>query len=429
MTVDSDALSLARSEYDRHRARGLQLNMQRGQPSDADFALSDELVAAVGPGDLTMDGVDLRNYSGPAVLPGLPSARRLFADYLDVTADDVVVWNNSSLELQGLVLTFALLRGLPESPAPWAGTGARMIVTVPGYDRHFSLLEHLGFELVTVPITADGPDVDAVQELAADPLVKGILFVPTYSNPTGDTISPDVAARLAAVPAAAPDFTIFADDAYRAHHLGTPDERVNLLELCARAGHPERAVVFASTSKITFAGAGLGFLAAGPRTRAWILTSLGVQSIGPNKIEQARHVRFLTDHPGGLDGLMRAHADLIAPKFAAVDEVLTEHLGDDGALATWTRPRGGYFSTLSTTAPVADRVVRLAAEAGVSLTPAGATHPGGVDPDDRVIRLAPTRPPLEEVRTAMEVVATCIRLATEEHRTQGGAAPSSTDAG
>ncbi len=417
MTGDGDLLAQAQSAYTAYQAKELALNMQRGQPSDADFDLSNELVTSVGPAELSLDGVDLRNYSTAAVLPGLPSARRLFADYLGVAPEGVLVWNNSSLELQGMVLSFALLHGRHHSPGPWAGARPKMIVTVPGYDRHFTLLDHLGFEMVAVAMTGDGPDLDAIEQIAGqDASVKGLLFVPTYSNPTGDTISPQNAARLAGLDAAAPDFTVFADDAYRVHHLGEPDEPVNLLQLCADAGNPERAVVFSSTSKITFAGAGLGFLAAGPQTFSWLTANLGAQSIGPNKVEQARHVRFLTGYPGGIAGLMQAHADLIAPKFAAVDEVLAEHLGRAGDLATWTRPRGGYFSSLDTTEPVADRVVALAADAGVSLTPAGATYPGGVDPGNHNIRIAPTRPPLAEVRTAMEVVAACIRLATAEHR-------------
>lgn len=423
--TDDAALDQARADHDAYRSKGLGLNMQRGQPSDADFDLSNQMVATIGPDDMTQDGVDLRNYSGAPLVAGLPSARRLFAGYLDVEPDSVIVWNNASLELQALALTFALLHGLPASAAPWSAARPKMIVTVPGYDRHFLLLQTLGFEMVPVPMQGDGPDVDAVERLAGhDAAIRGILFVPTYSNPTGDTISPAKASRLAGLAAAAPDFTIFADDAYRAHHLGTPDERVNLLRLCAEAGHPERAVVFASTSKITFAGAGLGFMAAGPQTVPWMTTYLGAQSIGPNKMEQARHVRFLSAYPGGIDGLMRAHAELIAPKFAVIDEVLTARLGSDGALATWTSPRGGYFCSLDTTAPVADRVVALAAEAGVSLTPAGATFPGGVDPDNRNIRIAPTRPPLEEVRTAMEVLAVCIRLATAEY--ESGASASGT---
>jgi len=412
--VQQDALSRARAAYDALAARGLRLNLQRGQPSDADLDLSDGLITALSQSDTAADGVDLRNY--PGGVAGLPSARALFGDYLGLEPENVIVWNNSSLELQGMVLSFALLHGVRGS-TPWVRRSPKMIVTTPGYDRHFLLLQTLGFEQVAVDMQPDGPDLDAVERIVAeDDDVQGILFVPTYSNPGGETISQDKARRLAEMPTAASDFTIFADDAYRVHHLGAPDSTVNLVELCAQAGHPDRAVVFASTSKITFAGAGLGFLGSSPEMIAWAATYLGAQSIGPNKVEQARHVRFLQSCPGGLAGLMREHAALIAPKFAAVDEVLTAELGSDGAYARWTNPRGGYFISLDTTAPVAARVVQLADQAGVSLTPAGATYPGGKDPANANLRIAPTRPPVEEVRTAMQVAAACIRLATEEHR-------------
>lgn len=406
-------LEAARAAYETIRAKGLALNMQRGQPSDADFDLSNDLLRSVGPDDVMVDGLDIRNY--PGGVNGLPSARRLFADYLDVAPEQVLVWNNASLELQAFVLTFALLHGLPSSAGPWAGTAPKIIVTTPGYDRHFLLLQTLGFELIEVAMESDGPDIDAIEAAAADPTVKGILFVPTYSNPTGDSISPAKAERLAGIGAAAPDFTILADDAYRAHHLGDPDPTVNFVELCAAAGNPDRAFVFASTSKITLAGAGLGFVATSEANLAWFGGYLGAQSIGPNKVEQARHVAFLGDYPGGIDGLMAAHAELIAPKFAAVDRVLAEELGTDGTYATWTSPKGGYFVSLDVAEPVADRVVALAGDAGVSLTPAGATYPGD-DPGNANIRLAPTRPPLDEVDVAMGVVAACVKLAVEEHR-------------
>lgn len=417
--ADVTELAAAQAAYDAFVARGLKLNMQRGQPSDADFDLSNGLLGALGPSDVALDGIDLRNYPGGVL--GLPGARALFGRYLGVDAANVLVWNNSSLELQGLVLTFALLHGVRGSAGGWVHEHPKMIVTVPGYDRHFLLLETLGFELLVVDMEPDGPDVAAIERLAAsDPAVKGVLFVPTYSNPGGETISAAKARRLAGMSAAAPDFTIFADDAYRAHHLGEPDATVEFVGLCAAAGFPDRAFVFGSTSKVTFAGAGLGFVGSSVANLAWLAGYLGAQSIGPNKVEQARHVRFLGGYPGGIDGLMRDHAALIAPKFATVDEVLAAELGTDGAYATWTTPRGGYFSSLFTTAPVAARVVELAEGAGVSLTPAGATYPRGGDAENRNIRIAPTRPPVEEVRTAMQVAAACIRLATAEYRAPQG---------
>ncbi|GAA5512016.1 putative aminotransferase MSMEG_6286/MSMEI_6121 [Deinococcus carri] len=413
----AQALQSARAAYEAFQARGLKLNMQRGQPADADFDLSNGLLTSLNEGDVKMDGLDLRNY--PGGVAGLPSARALFAGYLDVKAENVVVWNNSSLELQGLVLTFALLHGVRGSTSPWITQKPKMIVTVPGYDRHFLLLQTLGFELLTVDMQPDGPDVDAIERLAGtDPSVKGVLFVPTYSNPGGESISPEKARRLAGLQAAAPDFTIFADDAYRVHHLSEEEraEPVNFVVLCRDAGYPDRAFVFASTSKVTFASAGLGFVASSEDNVKWLSKYLNAQSIGPNKVEQARHVKFLEGYPGGLEGLMQGHAAIIAPKFRAVDEVLRAELGEGGDYATWALPQGGYFISLDTAEPVAARVVELAEAAGVSLTPAGATYPAGQDPHNRNLRLAPTRPPVEEVRTAMEGVAACIRLATEEYR-------------
>lgn len=414
-------LAQAQAAYAALQAQGLKLNMQRGQPSDADFDLSNGLLTALGETDTHQDGLDLRNY--PGGVHGLPSARALFAAYLDVKAENVLVWNNSSLELQGMILSFALLHGVRGSTGSWAklldNQKPKMIVTLPGYDRHFLLLQTLGFELLTVPMQPDGPDVDAIARIAGrDASVKGVLFVPTYSNPGGESISAAKAAKLAGIKAAAADFTIFADDAYRVHHLSDTDQDapVNFVTLCRDAGFPDRAFVFASTSKVTFASGGLGFVGSSEDNIAWAAKYLNAQSIGPNKLEQARHVRFLAQYEGGLEGLMRDHARLIAPKFQAVYSTLARELGESGQYATWTTPKGGYFISLDTTEPVAARVVQLADMVGVSLTPAGATYPGGKDPTGRNIRLAPTRPPEAEVFTAMKAVATCIWLATEEYR-------------
>ena len=414
-----DDRSEPRETYLAFKALGLNLNMQRGQPSDADLDLSNSLLTAVLPDDtVTPSGLDVRNYGGGVA--GLPEARALFGEVLNAAPSEVMVGNNASLELQSHVLIWALLRGLKDSPEPWAHGSPKMIVTVPGYDRHFSLLETLGFALEPVDMTPDGPDMDAVERLVRNPAVKGILFVPTYSNPTGDTLSEANARRLAEMSTAAPDFTIFADDAYRIHHLD--DEHPappDLLQACKEAGHPDRVFVFASTSKVTFGGAGLGFLATSEANVQYLSKLLGTQTIGPNKLEQYRHVKFLRAYPGGISGLMRDHARLIRPKFRAVQEVLEHDLGGTG-LATWTKPKGGYFVSLTTSRPVADRVVALAGEAGVALTPAGATHPGGHDPNNSTLRLAPTRPPVDEVRQAMEVVAACVKLASADYDARGG---------
>ena len=358
----------------------------------------------------------LRNYPGGQT--GLPEARELFATVLGVRPSEMIVGNNASLKLMSNTLMWALLRGLKDSDGPWVGQSPKMIVTVPGYDRHFSLLDALGFELLSVGMTPEGPDMDAVEKLAAsDPSVKGIMFVPTYSNPTGDTVSAETVQRLAGMETAASDFTIFADDAYRVHHLDDDEQHdpLNLLRAAEDAGNPDRVYLFGSTSKITFAGAGIGFMATSEANVAYLTKLTGFQSIGPNKIEQYRHVKFINSYPGGLAGLMRAHAANLRPKFDAVQDVLARELGGDGRFATWTDPKGGYFVSLDTTAPVADRVVTLAKDAGVALTPAGATYPHRKDPNNSNIRLSPSRPPVEEVAQAMEVVALCVKIATLEY--------------
>ena len=396
--------------YDALKTRGLNLNMQRGLPSAANLDLISGIFKQIDTEDcLLADGTDLRNYGGGVF--GLPEARAFFANVLGVEPKEVLVGNNASLELQGHVLTWALLKGVGE--APWLGQTPKIIVTVPGYDRHFHLLNMLGFELITVPMTAEGPNITQVEKFAADSSVKGLYFVPTYSNPTGDSLSEANANRLASMPTAAADFRIFADDAYRVHHLFEPfDKPANLIKACQDANNPNRAFVFGSTSKITLAGSGLGYMASSETNVKHFGTFFGTQTIGPNKLEQLRHVRFLKTFPGGLTGLMQAHAQIIAPKFEAAQKVLERELAGTG-LATWSTPKGGYFISLDTTKPVADKVVSLAKEAGVSLTPAGATYPMGKDPDNRNIRLAPTYPPTQEVEQAMEVVALCIKLASE----------------
>lgn len=406
---DLDAL---RAQYEEKKGLGLSLNIQRGQPSDEDFDLSSGLLTCVGPQDVTSpSGVALRNY--PGGVAGLKEARELFGGVLGAEADQTIVGNNSSLAMLANTLKWALIRGLGGDP--WIGGPHKMIVTVPGYDRHFTLLDALGFEMVAVRMTSDGPDLDEVERLAgSDPAIRGIVFVPTYSNPTGDTISDANVARLARMKTAAQDFTVFADDAYVVHHLtDEPERHASLLDACREAGNPSRVIVYGSTSKITFSGGGVGFLATSTENVSLLTGYLSQEFIGPNKIEQYRHVKFLSEYPGGIAGIMRDHAKIMRPKFEAVQRVLTRELGGTG-LATWTDPKGGYFVSLDTAKPVVSRVVDLANGAGVSLTPAGASYPFGQDPTDSNLRIAPSRPPLAEVEQAMEIVALCIKLASVE---------------
>ncbi|OED36610.1 aminopeptidase [Chromatiales bacterium (ex Bugula neritina AB1)] len=412
-------LDSLKAQFNEYKSRGLTLNMERGQPADSNFDLSLPILSAVNETNyITDSGVDIRNYPGGVL--GLIEARELFCEQLNVSADEIMLGNNSSLELMSRFLTWALLNGVKNSTSGWVNQSPRLIVTVPGYDRHFLLAQSLGFELVSVNMTPNGPDMDAVEALAKDDAsIKGIYFVPTYSNPTGDTLSEDFARRLVNLDTAADDFTIFADDAYSVHHLeDNPQPAPDLLAIARETGQEDRVILFGSTSKVTFASGGIGLAGMSTANIAYWSKAMSAQTIGPNKAEQWRHVLFLRNYPGGIKGLMKAHAAILKPKFDVVQEVLNRELGNLD-LATWTQPMGGYFVSLDTKKPVANRVVELAKEAGLALTPTGATFPDGIDPGNSNIRLAPTRPPLEEIEPAMEIVACCIKLASAEADVDG----------
>ncbi len=407
----SSFLAEKREEYAALQARGLKLDLTRGKPSSAQLDLSNALL------DLpttTKDrsGVDLRNYGG---LEGLAELRELFAELLWVEVDQVVCGGNSSLTMMHQVLVDLVLHGGPGSERAWKDEPVvKFICPVPGYDRHFSMLADLGIEMVTVEMHQDGPDMEAVAALVKDdPSVKGIWIVPTYANPSGAVCSQEVAEALMAMPTAAPDFRVFWDNAYAFHHL-TEDEAksADALSLAAAAGHPDRPIMFASTSKITFAGSGVAVLAASAANKTWYLKHLAMASIGPDKINHQRHIEFFGS-PDGVRAHMRKHREIIAPKFDAVDAALGAALAGLG-IAEWTKPTGGYFVNLDVLDGTASRVVALAKEAGISLTPAGASFPHGNDPRDRNIRLAPTFPVLAEVETAMAGVAVCVALAAAE---------------
>lgn len=412
----ADALATQRTAYDRIREQGLTLDLTRGKPSSEQLDLSEELMR-LPQGHTAADGTDVRNYGG---LAGLPELREIFAELLGVEPGQIIAGGNSSLTMMADTLKNLLLHGGVDSERPWlAEEKITFVCPVPGYDRHFALLESLGIEMVTVPMNADGPDVEAVRRLVADdPTVKGMWLVPTYGNPTGITCSQEVAAELTAMPTAAPDFKILWDNAYALHHL-TEDETksADVLSLASAAGHPHRPVVFASTSKITFAGAGVAFLAGSPETVKWFTGHLGKTSIGPDKVNQLRHAQFFGD-ADGVRAHMAKHREIIKPKFDAVERILSKDLGDSG-VARWTTPEGGYFVSLDVLPGTAGRVVELAKDAGVALTPAGASFPYGDDPDDTNIRLAPTLPPLAEVESAMAAVTTCVLLAAAEKLSAG----------
>jgi DNA-binding transcriptional MocR family regulator len=401
------------ADYDAFKARGLKLDLTRGKPSPAQLDLSNGLLSLPGEKDYVAEGaVDCRNYGG---LQGLVEVRRLFSEIMGAAPDQVVAANNSSLALMHDTVVYALLKGTCDSVAPWSQQGEiSFLCPVPGYDRHFKICEDYGIRMIPVTLKDDGPDMEQVERLVSqDASIKGMWCVPKYSNPTGTVYSDATIERLAAMKTAAPDFRIYWDNAYAVHHLTSERiEIANILDLCARHEHPNRAFVFASTSKITIPGAGLALFAASKDNVKWLLARFTPRTIGPDKINQLRHVRFLKDG-AGIVQLMDRQRSLIAPKFHKVLDIFTEklaHIPD----VSWTHPKGGYFISLEVGKGCAKRVIALAKEAGVVLTPAGATHPYGKDPDDRTIRIAPTFPDLEEVAQAAEGVAICVLLAAAE---------------
>jgi len=405
----ADAAAQAEQGYDALRGRNLALDMTRGKPAPDQLDLADGLLTIVGPGEaMGEDGTDYRNYG---ILAGIPEARAFFAEYMEVTPAEIVVGGNSSLTMMYDAMAGGMMFGMPGGDRPWKDQGTvKFICPVPGYDRHFAICERLGLEMISVPMTPEGPDMDAVEALVAeDAAIKGMWCVPKYSNPSGETYSDAVVDRLAKMPVAAKDFRIFWDNAYAVHHLGKGPARVkNLLAACKEAGTPERVLMFGSTSKITHAGAGVAVLAASEVNVKDALEKMFFSFIGPDKINQLRHVKFFKN----MDGLlahMQKQAELVAPKFAAVDEALERRLGGKG-IATWTKPEGGYFVSVDVMEGCAAEIIAMAGKAGVKLTPAGSTHPYGKDPTDSNIRLAPTMPSVDEIKTAMEVFCTCVEL-------------------
>ena len=414
--MSADQLTATRSElrdqYERLAEAGLNLDLTRGKPSPEQLDLSADLLSLPG-ADVYRDGkgTDCRNYGG---LTGLPGLRAIFGELLGIPTDNLLAGGNASLEYMHDLVIFGLLHGTPDSTAPWGQGPIKFLCPSPGYDRHFAITQSYGIEMITVPMNPDGPDVAVCAELvAADPQIKGMWCVPTYSNPTGATYSAEVSKALMSMPAAAPDFRIFWDNAYAVHTLQeTPPEPVDVLGLAAAAGNPNRPYVFASTSKITFAGAGVAFFGSSADNLAWYQRHASIKTIGPDKLNQLRHLRYFGD-ADGVRRQMARHRDLLLPKFALVLQTLEDRLGA-AKVASWTEPEGGYFISLDVVDGTATKVIDLAKKAGISLTAAGSTFPYKRDPDDRNIRLAPTFPGLEELRLAMDGVATCVLLAAAE---------------
>ncbi|MBM3115853.1 aminotransferase class I/II-fold pyridoxal phosphate-dependent enzyme [Jeongeupia naejangsanensis] len=397
-------LADVQAKYQAFKELGLKLDMSRGKPAPEQLDLSLPLLDALD-GFKTADGTDTRNYGG-----GVAEARALFASLLDVPAGQVVVEGSASLSLMHDVLIYSMVYGQP-GHAPWAGQSPAFICPVPGYDRHFGICEALGIRMINVAMTDNGPDMDEVERLvASDASIKGMWNVPKYSNPGGVVYSDETIRRLAAMKTAAPDFILMWDDAYRFHHL-TEENIVSagVIDACAAAGNPNRAWVFASTSKVTFAGAGLAALASSTDNVAWWTKKSGIRSIGPDKVNQLRHVRFLKDR-AGVEALMVKHRDILAPKFDAVLAQFEAVLGGVEGVS-WTYPKGGYFIDLVTPNGFAKQTIELAKAAGITLTPAGAAFPYGKDPKDAHIRIAPSFPSLKEIAQAAEGIALALRLA------------------
>jgi aspartate/methionine/tyrosine aminotransferase len=395
-------------EYDAIKAAGLALDLTRGKPSADQLALSDALDGILAGNYKDEDGTDVRNYGG---LDGIKSAKKLFAELMDVSTDEILIGGNSSLTLMYQAQEFAMLHGVAGSEA-WSKQGGevKFLAPVPGYDRHFGVSSHLGIKLIPVAMNAHGPDMDHVEALVkADPMIKGIWCVPRFSNPSGIVYSDAVVERFAQLgKIAGKGFRIFWDNAYAVHTLDdNAPQLANLLALCKQHGTEDSVYMFGSTSKITFAGAGVSYMAASPANLKEFQKHLGQGQIGPDKVNQLRHVKFLKS-VDGVHALMRKHAELLKPRF---DAVLTR-LDALKGLGAWTVPQGGYFISFDTLPGLAKTVVKMAAEAGVKFTPAGATYPGGNDPQDSNIRFAPSFPKVAEIEQGTDVFVTCVKLAS-----------------
>lgn len=400
------------AEFEGWKARGLTLNMARGKPGKAQLDLvSDIMTVLTDPDDCMDEGVNARNYGE---LSGIPSARKLFAEILGCKPSQVFAAGNSSLQLMYDTVSKAYTHGLLHSESPWCRQeGLKWLCPAPGYDRHFKVTESFGFELVTVPMTENGPDMDVVEQLIRDPKVKGMWNVPKYSNPDGIIYSDETIERIAAMKPAAPDFLLMWDNAYCIHEFdGEFVPFPDILSLCEKHGNADMVFEYASTSKITLPGSGVACFACSEANMAYMTKLLGVQIISFDKMNQLRHVKYLRDKAHTL-ALMKKHAAILKPKFDMVTDTLAREIAPLG-IAAWHTPKGGYFVSVNTAPGLAKRTLALCKEAGVVMTDAGATFPYGRDPQDSNIRIAPSLPPVEELEQAMAVFCCCLKLAALE---------------
>jgi len=399
--------------YRNFQSRKITLDMTRGKPCPAQLDLAMGMLDGTdGIQYLAQDGTDCRNYGG---LDGIPEAKALFADYMGVDVDEVIIGASSSLNMMHDTFMRAMVKGVTEKTTPWMKqSNIKFLCPSPGYDRHFFICEYLGIEMIKVDVRDDGPDMDHIEDLVAkDEGIKGIWCVPKYSNPTGIVYSDEVVDRLANMQVKAPDFRIFWDNAYAVHYLeDAPAELKNILSACKQAGNADRVLMWGSTSKISHAGSGIAMMAGSKANMDHAKKQMAFQTIGPDKLNQLRHVKFFKTM-AGIEDHMQKHAAILKPKFDAVQTALENELAGKN-IAEWSQPRGGYFVSLNTMEGCAGSVVDLAAGAGVKLTPAGSTFPYKKDPLDRNIRIAPSFPPLEDIHQAMELVGICIQMVSIE---------------
>ena len=401
-----------KGSYDAEKALGLKLNMARGKPGKAQLDLvSDMLTVLADPADCQVDGIDARNYGE---LAGLPCARKLYAEILGCKPSEVYAGGNASLALMYNVISKAWTFGLKESDRPWCKEDkVKFLCPAPGYDRHFRITETFGIEMITIPMTATGPDMDLVEALVKDETVRGMWCVPKYSNPDGIIYSDETIDRIVHMNPAAKDFALMWDNAYCVHEFeGDFVPFRDILTLCREAGRPNMAYEFASTSKITFPGAGLAVMATSEENLAYLMKYLGVETIGFDKVNQLCHVKYLQSKEHTLE-IMKRHASVLGPKFAMVLDTLEREIAPL-EIAAWQKPKGGYFVSVNAMAGTAKRTLQLCKEAGVVMTDAGATYPYGKDPQDSNIRVAPSLPPVEELRQAMDVFCLALRLSALE---------------
>ena len=401
------------SQYNNFKSLGLKLDMSRGKPSPQQLDLSMDMMNCLSADDYKSEnGMDCRNYG---ILDGIPEAKRLFADMIDVNADEVIVFGNSSLNIMFWTIQTAFTHGILGS-TPWGKLDkVKFLCPVPGYDRHFAICEFFGIEMINIPMSESGPDMDMIEKLvASDDSIKGIWCVPQYSNPQGICYSDETVKRFAALKPKAADFRIFWDNAYCVHHITDDTSRIlSLLNEAKAVGNDNIAYIFGSTSKVTFSGSGVAVIGTSAENIASLKKALTVSTIGYDKINHLRHVRYFGNYDNILKH-MNKHRELLEPRFNAVTETLEREITPCGEIGSWVKPKGGYFVSFNSMNGCAKRIVQLCAEAGVTLTNAGATFPYGKDPDDKNIRIAPSYPSIEELEKAMELFVICVKLASAE---------------